>query len=110
MTVREMIRGIQVEVRAGELQPDRASELLNQLTALIGNCLEEVREADYAYNVVLLGCMNGSEAANRATIKAKTTPEYLRLREAQDTKTLAVELTRSLKYFLRAKTEEMRLQ
>lgn len=109
MTIRHMIRQMQVEVRDSELLPDRAAELLTKLTALIGNCNDEIRDADMAYHGVLLQCLESDEAANRAKIRAQTTPEYQRLREAKDTKELSVELSRSLKYFLRAKEEEMRL-
>jgi hypothetical protein len=110
MTVRDMIRAIQREIRDdADLQPDRASELLNRLTALIGNCNDEIREADAVFAVVLLKHLESEEAANRAKIRAETTPEYQRKREAHHTKELAVELSRSLKYFLRSKAEEMRM-
>lgn len=109
MTVREMVREIQVEVRSTDLQPTRATEMLNILTALMGNCNDEIREADMAYNIRLGQCLDADEAANRAKIRAQTSPEYARMREAKDTKDLVVEMTRALKYFLRAKFEEMRM-
>ena len=110
MTVRAYIREIQREIReTSDLQPDRAAELLNRLTALLGNVNDEIREADAAYAVVLLGHLESSEAANRAKIRAEITPEYQRKREARDLKELAIELIRSLKYFLKAKAEEMRV-
>lgn len=109
MTVRGFIKEIQREVReTADLQPDRAAELLNRLTALLGNVNDEIREADAAFAVVLLKHLESSEAANRARIRAETTPEYGRKREARDLKELAIELSRSLKYFLRAKEDEMR--
>lgn len=110
MSVRDMIRAIQREIRdTVDLQPDRAVELLNRLTALIGNCNDEIREADAAYAVVLLAHLESEEAANRARIRAETTPEFQRKREARDIKELAVELSRSLKYYIRSKAEEMGL-
>lgn len=109
MSVREMIREMQREVRDTDLMPDRAAELLTKLTALLGNCNDEIREADHDFAVVLLGYLDADEAANRARIRAETTPEHLRKREARDTKELVIELVRSLKYFLKAKEEEMRL-
>jgi len=108
VTVREMIHEIQVEVRESDLQPDRASELLNRLTALLGNVNDEIREADMAYAVRLLQCLDSEERANRAKIRAETTPEYSRKREARDVKELTLEMIRSLKYYLRAKEEELR--
>jgi len=105
-----MVRLMQVEIRdTADLQPDRAAELLNRLTALLGNVNDQIREADIAYAGVLLRHLDGEEAANRAKIRAETTPEYQRKREARDTKELAVELCRSLKYYLKSKQEEMRL-
>lgn len=110
MTVRDLVREMQREIRdTPDLSPDRASELMNRLTALLGNCNDEIREADADFARVLLLHLESEEAANRAKIRAETTPEYGRKREARDTKELVIELVRSLKYFLRSKEEEMRL-
>ena len=55
MTVRSRIKSAQVEIRdGGELLPARAAQLLMELTDLLGNCFEEIREADSAYAVLLL--------------------------------------------------------
>lgn len=110
MSVRELIKQMQTEIRGvSDLQPTRAAELLLKLTALLGNCADEIREADHAYAVVLLQFLDADEAANRARIRAETSLPFLRKREARDTRELAVELVRSLKYFLKSKEEEMRL-
>jgi hypothetical protein len=109
VTVRSLIREIQVEVRDCELLPDRASELLLKLTALYANVLDEVRASEMDYNGVLLGFLNGDEAANRARIRAQASPQYGRAREAKDTERLTLELIRSLKKFMASKQEEMRL-
>ena len=109
-SVRERVKAAQKELRdGGDLLPTRAAQLLMELTALLGNCLEEIREADHAYAVVLLGALETSEKANRAKIWAETSVEYQRKREARDTRELVQEMTRSLKYFLRSQEEEMRL-
>lgn len=109
MTVREMVREMQAEILKSDLQPHRQRELLAKLSALIGNCNEEIRKADAAYSAVLLEMLNGNEAANRARIRAEITPEFARRCEARDTKELVVELVRSLKYMLKSLDEEMRL-
>jgi len=109
MTVREMLAEMQTEVRTTDLQPGRAAELLNHLTALLGNINTEIREADMDYAKVLLVLLEQDEAASRAKIRAETTPEYSRKREARDAKELCKELVGSLKYFLRSQAEEMRL-
>lgn len=109
LTVREMVRKIQGELRQGGLEPDTAREHLITLTALMGNCLQEIREADAAYAIVLLAHLDSSEKANRAKIRAETSPEFQRKQEARDTKTLVEEMVRALKYYLRSLEEEMRL-
>lgn len=107
-TVRGFVREIQVEIRdTPDLLPDRAAELLTRLASLVGNCNDEIREADAAYATVLLAHLETEEAASRAKIRAETTPAYARKREARDTKELAIELIRSLKFYLRAKSEEL---
>jgi hypothetical protein len=108
-TVRELVTDIARELRTGDLLPTRARELLTKLTALLGNCNQEIREADAEYAVVLLRHLDGDEAASRAKIRAEVTAEYKRKREAHDTKELTVEMIRSLKVILRSIDEEMRL-
>ena len=109
MTIRDLVKQMQIEIRDTALTPDRASELCVKLTALIGNVADEIREADLDYARVLLTHLDGEDAANRAKIRAETSPEYQRKREARDTRELVIELVRSLKYLLRTAQEEMRL-
>lgn len=109
MTVRSLVKSYQHEILTADLLPDRAAELLTKLTALLGNVNDEIREADQQYALVLLGYLDTETKANRAKIRAEISPEYQRKREARDTKELAVELARSLKYFLKCKTEELQL-
>ena len=110
LTVREMIRDIHKEtLLPSELSPDRAAELLMMLSSLISNVAEEIREADAIYAAVLLGYLDSESKANRAKIRAEISPEFKRKQEARDVMMLVTELSRSLKYFLRVKSEEMRL-
>lgn len=110
MTVREMVRAYQREIQqADDLLPDRAADLLMKLTSLLGNCADEIRAADSEYGVTLLHFLDTEKKANRARIRAEISPEYRRKQEARDTKELVVELARSLKYFLRAKSDELQL-
>ncbi len=110
MTVRKLVATAQTEIRdTADLQPERARALLAHLSALLGNINDEIRKADGAYADVLLRCLESEEAANRAKVRAECSPEFQRKREARDTKELAVELIRSLKYLLRSVEEEMRL-
>jgi uncharacterized membrane-anchored protein len=108
ITVRSLVRSYQQEIQnTADLLPDRAAELLMKLTALFGNCADEIREADSEYAVTLLHCLDTEAKANRARIRAEISQEYRRKQEARDTKELIVEMSRSLKYFLRVKAEEM---
>lgn len=108
MTVREMVKAFQAEMRAPNLLPGRAREILVQLSSLYGNCLDEGREADHGYAVVLLRFLDADEAASRAKIRAETSLEYLRKREASDTTELVLESIRSLKVMLKSLETEMR--
>lgn len=105
-----MVKAVQLEVRdkATDLLPNRAAELLIHVSALLGNINDEIRLADLEYAVRLLEELEKDQAANRAKIRAECTPAYVRKREARDTKELALELVRSLKYYLKAKDEERR--
>lgn len=109
MNLREIIKERQDEIASTDLQPVRAAEVLKELSALIGNCNDRIRQCDVAYSHVLLNCLASEEKANRAKIKAEISPEYIEKREARDTKELVVEMIRSLKYYLKAKEEEYRL-
>ena len=100
---------MQQEILHTELTPTRAAEIDTKLTALLGNVMVECREADAAFNAVLLAHLDSEEAASRAKIRAATTPEYARLREAKDTEKLCVELIRSLRHYQRTARTEMEL-
>jgi hypothetical protein len=108
VNVREQVAAYQAEMLS-DLAPVRAREILVQLTALYGYCLKEVRESDHAYAVVLLRFLDADEAASRAKIRAETSLEFLRKREAGDTTEIVLESMRSLKAMLRSVEEEMRL-
>ncbi len=110
MTVRDHVKAIQTEMRSCvDITPDRASEMLNQATALLGNCNDELRAADQSYKQILLHCLRTAEKANRAKIEAETSPQYARWQEARDTRELTKEMLISLRAYIRNKGEEMRL-
>ena len=110
MSIREIVQSIQKELAKGQPDPHEAADRLLKLTAILGNINDEIRSADAHYAIVLLRYLDSDEAANRAKIRAETSPEYQRKREARDTKELAQEMIGSLKYYLRSVGEEMRLQ
>jgi len=108
MTIREIIQNNQNQILKGNLTPGRAAEMLTELSAVIGNCNDEIVKRDIEYNKVLLEWYNKESKANRAKIKAEITPEYEAMRTARNTKDLAMEIIRSLKYFLRNSEDEFR--
>jgi hypothetical protein len=109
VTVRDRIKGIQVELRDTDVSPMRSREMLVELTALLGNCMDEMRQADAEFSHQLAAYLETETKANRARILAETTPAYHRKRTAHDTRELVVEMIRSLKVVLRSTEEEMRL-
>lgn len=109
-SVRDLIGGIQRTVRdATELPPAQAAELLNKLTALLGNVLTEVREREIAYRTVYADCRRRFDKANAAKIEAESTPQYGAWLEAKDFKVLTEQMIISLRTSVRLHTEEMRL-
>jgi len=107
MTIREMINKRRTEVEhSKELQPVRASEILVELSALMGNVTEEIRKRDMEYNRKFLEVLKKSKTAKSAQIEVDASVEYELKREAKDLKDTTIEMIRSLKYYLRAKGEE----
>lgn len=104
-----MVEEIRVEAGSDNLMPARGAELLKSLASLFGNITQEIRKRDMEYKLVLLRSLESEEKANRAKIKAEVSPEYQLMREARDIKELALEIIRSLKYFLRAWEEERKV-
>jgi hypothetical protein len=109
LSVRERVRLIQRDLRDGALTPVTTRDALVVLTALLGNVNDEQRAADVDYKRILLTALQSEESANRARISAEVSPEYLRAREAKDTRELVIEMIRSCKAYLRSLDEEMRL-
>ena len=110
LSVRDLVKSYQREIQqTADLQPDRAADLLMKLSALMGNVLDEITEADSEYAVTLLHLLDTEKKANRARIRAEISAEFRRKSEARNTQKLVEELTRSLKYYLRAKSEEMQM-
>ena len=105
-SVTKTIEDIQREIQGGELFPERASEILVTLSALMGNILEEIRQRDMDYNMTLKRCLEEHLKANRAKIEAQVSPEWMAMKKAHDTKDIALEMIRALKYFLKSKSEE----
>jgi hypothetical protein len=108
MTIKELIDEKRNAVHKSNLQPSEATELLKELSALMGNVLSEIRQRDYDYNLVLQRCRKEEKSAVDAKIAAETSPEYLAKREAEDTQRVVKEMIAALKYFIREAENEYR--
>lgn len=107
-TIRELVKIRQDECRNVDiLTPQRASEILVELSALLGNCNEEILKRDIEFNKYLMECYQKETKVNRAKIMAEVSPEYEAKQVARNVKELVIELIRSLKYFLKNKAEEL---
>ena len=89
-----------------ELSPIRASQILVELSSLLGNIGVEIIEAQLTYNKVLLLELDEDQTASKAKIRAEVTEEYMRLQQAKNTQTVAVEMMRGIKYFLKTAQED----
>lgn len=107
-SVREMIKEIQDEIRDVEPTPTRASELVIKLSSLLGNVIDESLKADQAYNKVLNDLLDAEKTANKARIKADTTPEWVTKRQLENLEKLTIQMIRSLNKFVVMKTEELK--
>jgi hypothetical protein len=104
-----MVGAIQKRMLGGYDSPMMAAEDLVEATALFSNVQKEIREADHAYAVVLLRFLDADEAASRAKIRAETSLEFLRKREAKDLGVFLEETVRTLKALVRLSEAEMRM-
>lgn len=105
-SIRERINAYQGEILAGDLLPERAAIILNELSALYGNILDRIKDTEMIYNKVLLKHLEEEQKANRAKIKAEITDEYQDLKDATNTEKVAIQMIRSLSKFLKAKENE----
>ena len=105
-SIREMIREYENEILKGDLLPIRASEMLIEMSALLGNVLDKITETEMLYNQVLLKNYDSEKTANRAKIKSEITDEFKNMRDAKNTEKVLLEVIRGLKYFLRMKEDE----
>lgn len=96
-TVRDRIAAIHAGQLRGDVTPIQAAQWQATLGALVGNVLEEIRDAEAAYHVVYAQLLDSEGKANRATIRAQMTPEWKRLREAKDTLKLVESMTSGLR-------------
>jgi hypothetical protein len=107
-TIREIIRDYQNEMLNNDLLPQRAVEILNSVSALYGNILDQIKDTEIVYNKILLKNYETEKTANRAKIKSEISPEYQNYREAINTEKLLKKMISSLNRCIDLKKEEMR--
>jgi hypothetical protein len=108
--IKARVSAIEEKLADGSLEPATAREFLMALTGLGGPVGNELRRAEMTYNHVLLAAKGGEEAANRAEIRAKCSPEYAAFREMKDLSEQVKQLVISCRQYLRSLDEELRLQ
>ena len=108
MNIRELISNYRNEVGKGNLAPQRAAEILTELSSIMGTILDEIQGCEMKYNKFLLKCYDSEQKANRAKIVAEISPEYEAMRTAKNTLKVVEEMIRALKYLLRALEEGYR--
>ena len=110
MRIRDMVVDYQNKIASkDDLQPEKAAKYMTELSALLGNINDRIKETELAYNKKLLQCYESEEKANRAKILAETSQEYDDKLTAKNVKEVAIQMIGSLKYYLRAKEQEYRL-
>jgi hypothetical protein len=107
-SVRELTHELRLRYRQDNLTPSEAQEIERLASSLTGNCTDEIKEAEIAYNIVLFKARREERSAKDGEIVAKTTEEYKRYRDAVDTLNELKTIISSARSYLRYKTEEMR--
>jgi hypothetical protein len=107
--IKARVRAIEDHLADGAMSPVNAREFLVALTALGGVVVDEVRRAELRYNHVELAFLTSEEAANRAKMRARCSPEYAEYRTAKDLNEQIKQLIISTRGYLRSIDEEARL-
>lgn len=107
--ITEQIYNLRREMyQADKLLPNRASEILVQLSALLGNVLEDEVKKEMVYNEKFSELKSEKDSVARAEVEAKATQEYADYRMAKYLKSVVESMISTLKYFLREKEKEFR--
>ncbi len=109
MSVRELVKTIQLEMLKGNVPPLRAADCTVQLAALLGNCSQEIVARNHDYSVVRRTLFRTLGTASAAKIEGEATDEFRLKAEAEAVKGDVQELINALKALGRVATEEMRM-
>lgn len=109
MTIREIISKKSEELRdIDSLSPTKASEELVSLSSLLASLLKHISEADFWYRIKLKDMLLEHGTAAKAKIHAEASPEWNSVNEAKAQQIALIEMIRSLKFYIKASSEEMR--
>jgi hypothetical protein len=108
MNLRELINTKLTRIKdTKDLQVGEASEILVELSALMGNINEEIKNRSDEYNRKLLDIVEQPKmSVAKAQIIIKTTPEWSNLETAKGYKEAMLESCRSIKYFIKCRDSE----
>ncbi len=95
-TVRDIVRQAQRVLAHGTPELAVARDLYAELTALTGNCQDELRAADAEYDGQLFRDIEDCGAVAKGTIKSRLSPQWARKREAEDVLALNERMVKTL--------------
>lgn len=105
--IRDKLGDIQRNMLKGYQSPMLAAEDLVEATALLANVQAEELDAELEYNRKKVDYMEVHKTASKAEAYAKTTPEWVRYRKAQNTGQWLEETIRTLKHYGNSQRAEM---
>ena len=108
-TVRDLVSVIHARMLKGYDSPMSAAEDLVEATALLANVQAEILEAEVAFNAFHLACSDTVKTAAKAKLIAASSPEWVRLKKAQNTGEWLMEAIRTLKHYGNTQREAMRM-
>ena len=107
VTVEKYIQTIRDEAMS-DITPDRASELLHRLSALLGSVNEMWIEAEMNYNRAFEGMTRLYDKVTEARAVAKASDEYEQKLRMEGLLKVTEELIRAMKYVIKVKLQEQR--
>lgn len=107
-TIRERIKAIQAQMMLGTFTTPVVRDNLIHLTGLLGEVQREHREADFEYNLVL-DALTTELNATKGKVRAATTSQWQRAREAADTEDLVRQMIMGSKKYLESLDTEARV-
>lgn len=96
MTVRDRIKKAQMVLSHGTPELSIARDIYAELSALTGNCQDELRAADAEYDGQLFRDVEDCGSVAKGTIKSRLSPQWARKREAEDVLALNERLVKTL--------------